>query len=140
MKYFELGHEPCVRARGVEQKSTRSKWNIPYAGPDLSDEIYCCAGVYILGIHDVCSGDSGTATCNARVSTKDSHMYARVPTCSSLTVYKNIAALVNFCLYERYRGDQMLEHVSFLHIVQGNLVPGEGLQSTRPQKMRYRSA
>ena len=54
-------------------------------------------------------------------------MYARVPTCSSLTVYKNIPALVNFCLYERYRGDQMLEHVSFLHIVQGNLVPGEGL-------------
>jgi hypothetical protein len=54
----------------VEQKSTRNKWNILYGGPDLSDEIYCRTRVYILGIHDVCCRDRGTATCDAKVAAK----------------------------------------------------------------------
>lgn len=44
-------------------------------------------------------------------------------------MYKDIPALVDLGLYEGYRGDQMLEHVSVLHVVQRNLVPDEGLQS-----------
>ena len=127
MKYFELSHEPCVWAGRVEQISTRSKVNILYAGPDLSDEIHCRAYVHILGIHDVCCHDSSTATCNAQVAAKDSDIYARIPTRSGLTVHKNIPALVDLSLYERYRRDQMLEYVSVLHVVQGNLMTDEGL-------------
>jgi hypothetical protein len=63
MKYLELSHESCIRARRVERKSTRSKWNILYAGSDLSDEIHRRVGVYILRIHDVCGRDRRTATC-----------------------------------------------------------------------------
>jgi len=127
VKYFELSHEPCVRAGRIEQKSTRSKVNILYAGPDLSDEIHCRAEVYILGIHDVCCYDSSTATCSAQVAAKDNHIYMRIPTRSGLAVHKNIPALVDFSLYERYRRDQMLEYVSVLHVVQGNLLTDEGL-------------
>lgn len=42
-------------------------------------------------------------------------------------MHQNIPALVDFSLYERYRGDQMLEYVSVLHVVQGNLLTDEGL-------------
>jgi hypothetical protein len=51
----------------------------------------------------------------------------RIPTRSGLTVDKNIPALIEFSLYERYRGDQMLEYVSVLHVIQGNLLTDEGL-------------
>jgi hypothetical protein len=44
-------------------------------------------------------------------------------------VNENAPALIEFSLYECYRGDQMLKHVSFLYIVQGDLVSGEGLRS-----------
>jgi len=93
----------------------------------------------MLGIHDVCCYDSSTATCNAQVAAKDSHMYVQIPTRSGLAVDKNIPALVDFSLYERYRGDQMLEYVSLLHVVQGYLLTDEGLWSTRPEKVRHRS-
>jgi hypothetical protein len=120
----------------VEQKSTRSKWNILYAGPDLSDDFHCCARIYILGIHDVCCYYRGTATCNTKVAAKiRSHVEARVLTRSSLTVYKDTPALVKLSLYEGYRGDQMLKHVSVLHVVQGNLVPDECLQSMQRDKL-----
>ena len=59
--------------------------------------------------------------------------YMRTRTRSGLTVYKNAPSLVELSLDERYRGDQMLEHVSIHHIVQGNLVPEEGLQSPQPE-------
>ena len=45
-----------------------------------------------------------------------------------LAVDKNALALVELSLDERYRGDQMLEYVSVLHIIQRNLVPEEGLR------------
>jgi len=93
----------------------------------------------MLGIHDVCCYDSSTATCNAQVAAKDSHVYVQIPTRSGLAVHKNIPALVDFTLYERYRGNQMLEYVSFLHVVQGNLPTDEGLWSTWPSEVRYRS-
>ena len=41
---------------------------------------------------------------------------------------KNALALVELSLDERYRGDQMLEYVSVLHIIQRNLVSEEGLR------------
>jgi len=95
VKYFELGHESCVRV---------------YGGSDLSDEIYRCTSVYILGIHDVCC------------------RYCRTATRSGLAVDENAPTLIELSLYECYRGDQMLKHVSFLYIVQGDLVSGEGLR------------
>ena len=56
-------------------------------------------------------------------------MDTRTRTRSCLTVDKNALTLVELSLDERYRGDQMLEHVSILHIVQEDLVPEEGLRS-----------
>ena len=56
--------------------------------------------------------------------------YMRGPrTRSGLAVDENASTLVKLSLYECYRGDQILKHVSFLYIVQGDLVSGEGLQS-----------
>jgi hypothetical protein len=48
---------------------------------------------------------------------------------------KNAPALVELSLDDCYRGDQMLEYVSVLHIIQGNLVVEEGLHS---RSLRYR--
>ena len=50
-------------------------------------------------------------------------------------MYKDIPALVDLGLYEGYRGDQMLEHVSVLHVIQRNLVPDEGLQSMQHDEL-----
>jgi hypothetical protein len=56
--------------------------------------------------------------------------YMRGPrTRSGLAVDENAPTLIDFSLYECYRGDQMLKHVSFLHIVQGDLVSDDGLRS-----------
>lgn len=96
VKDFELGHEPCVRV---------------YGGSDLSDEIYRCTSVYVLGIHEVCCRNCRTATR------------------SGLAVDENAPTLIDFSLHECYRGDQVLKHVSFLYIVQGDLVSDEGLRS-----------
>lgn len=52
-----------------------------------------------------------------KFTTKNSQICARTRTRSGLTVDKNAPALIKLGLYERYRGDQMLEHVSFLHVV-----------------------
>ena len=86
----------------------------------------------MLGIHDVCCRNCGTATCKAQqVTAKNGHIYiyAWTRTRSGLAVDKNAPALVKFSFYKCYRGNQMLEHVRFLHVVQGNLVPNEGLRS-----------
>ncbi len=48
---------------------------------------------------------------------------------SGLAVDENAPTLIELSLYECYRGDQMLKHVSFLYIVQGDLVSDEGLRS-----------
>jgi hypothetical protein len=55
-------------------------------------------------------------------------------------VYKDIPALINLGLYEGYRRDQMLEHVSVLHVVQRDLVPDEGLQSMQHDELGHKSA
>ncbi len=61
--------------------------------------------------------------------TENNQIYARTPTRSGLAVDKNAPTLIEVSLYECYRGDQMLEYVSFLHIIQRNLVSGEILRS-----------
>ena len=48
---------------------------------------------------------------------------------SGLAVDENAPTLIELSLYECYRRDQMLKHVSFLYIVQGYLVSDEGLRS-----------
>jgi hypothetical protein len=55
--------------------------------------------------------------------------YARIRTRPGLAVDENAPTLIDLSLYECYRGDQMLKHVSFLYIVQGDLVSDEGLRS-----------
>lgn len=55
--------------------------------------------------------------------------YAGTRTRPGLAVDENAPALIELSLYECYRGNQMLKHVSFLYIVQGDLVSDEGLRS-----------
>jgi len=65
---------------------------------------------------------------------KNSHIYARTRTRSGLAVDENAPTLIELSLYECYRRDQMLKHVSFHYIVQGDLVSDEGLHD-RPALM-----
>jgi hypothetical protein len=50
---------------------------------------------------------------------------------------ENAPTLIELSLYERYRGDQMLKHVSFLYIVQRDLVSDEGLRSPGHECIDY---
>ena len=53
---------PAFGLGELNRNQTLSKWDILYVGPDLSDEIYRCTSVYILGIHEVCCRNCRAAT------------------------------------------------------------------------------
>jgi hypothetical protein len=56
------------------------------------------------------------------------------PTRSGLTVDKDTLALIELSLDKCYQRDKMLEYVSILHVVQGNLAAEEGLA---PPRLEY---
>jgi hypothetical protein len=51
------------------------------------------------------------------------------PTRPGLTMNKNRPVLVELGLYKGDRRDEVLEHISFFHVIQGNLMSNESLPS-----------